>query len=444
MPVVPASNSYTLGIHKQTNESTVGTVADYSMPVYSAEVGPTEDLRRIEVTDAASIQGDPYKGPQSWTAAFEMPAFGSSLGRLLQALWPTDTISGAGPYTHTYSGLGGTQSWISMYTNWVNAGTFSQTFGAGLCSGMTFTSTAEGGPLRIGFNAIGQAASVAAFTVTNAETLALGYFQLQATGAKIELDVDTPDVNPSSQPEKVRNVTIGIERAVGPEPVADAFAVLVRCLPRYLLRSRGRYERIAHAGLRCHRVDLEALGSVHLGVPSLHPAGRVPLRHPCARPRWRGHRATHHPGDREACQRRSCSAGALELDHAGLLMATTTLVMWNPTVVTLPIAAAHAAASAEAAKVAQGLAPGRIRVSAHPASSEIVNLTATGPGAVPQEYGAGPHEISPRVKVVMASKKFGPVSGTVHHPGNPALHYTGRGAQTYRAAFIAAAKRLFH
>jgi hypothetical protein len=154
-----------------------------------------------------------------------MPAFGSGLGRLLQSLWPTDTISGAGPYVHTYSGLGGTQPWISWYTNWVNAGAFQQAFAAGLCSGMTFSSTAEGGPLRVGFNAIGQSTTVASFTVTNAETLALGYFQMQATGAKIELDVDTPDVNPSTQPEKVRNVTIGIERSVGPEPVADAFAV---------------------------------------------------------------------------------------------------------------------------------------------------------------------------------------------------------------------------
>jgi hypothetical protein len=226
MPIVPAANSYTFGIHKQTNEATVGTVADYSLPVFgSPGVMPVEDLKRIQVTDANSIQGDPYKGPQSWSAQVEFPAYGSALGRFLQAMWPTDSISGAGPYTHTYTGLGGTQPWISLYTNWVNAGAFQQTFGKGLASSIGFTSTADGGPMNVQFGAIGQEVTVASFTVTNAETLALGYFQLQATGAKIELDVDTPDVNPSTQPEKIRSVTVTVDREVSPEPIADAFVV---------------------------------------------------------------------------------------------------------------------------------------------------------------------------------------------------------------------------
>jgi hypothetical protein len=225
MPVAPAANSFTLGIHKQTNEATVGTVADYSMPVYTGAVLPVEDLRRVEVTDAASIQGDPYKGPQSWSADVTGPAYGTALGRFIQALWPTDTVTGTGPYTHTFSGLGTTQPWVSMYTNWVNAGAFQQTFGKGLGSSVGFTSTADGGPLEVAFSAVGQEVSVGSFTVTTAEALANGYFQLQATGAKIELDVDTPDVNPSTQPEKIRNVTVVVDRGVTPEPVADSFTV---------------------------------------------------------------------------------------------------------------------------------------------------------------------------------------------------------------------------
>jgi hypothetical protein len=125
-------------------------------------------------------------------------------------------------------------------------------------------------------------------------------------------------------------------------------------------------------------------------------------------------------------------------------MATTQVVYWNPAVVYQPVFGAHAAAATSAKNAAQALAPGRIKVSAHPISAETVALTASGPGAAPQEFGARPHEISPRTRIVMASKTFGPVSGTVHHPGNPALHYTRKGAETYRQAFVAAARRLFH
>ncbi len=121
---------------------------------------------------------------------------------------------------------------------------------------------------------------------------------------------------------------------------------------------------------------------------------------------------------------------------------TTTLVSWTPQVVTAPIEAAHVAATAEAARAAQALAPGRIQVHAASTSTHEAALTASGPGAVQQEFGVGPHEIAPGPKKVLAGPKFGPVGGTVHHPGNPALHYTRKGAETYREAFIAAAKRL--
>lgn len=121
---------------------------------------------------------------------------------------------------------------------------------------------------------------------------------------------------------------------------------------------------------------------------------------------------------------------------------TTTLVSWTPSVVTVPIEAAHVAATAEVAQLAQSLAPGRIRVIAVPTSTHIAALTATGPGAVQQEFGAAPHEIAPAKKKALAGPKFGPVGGTVHHPGNPALHFTQKGAEAYPGAFTAAARRL--
>ena len=108
MPLTTPGNSYTVAIDKQTDEATVSATADYGFPTYEgASLGPVYEERRIAVTDAASIQGDISKGPTYWEASFEAPMFAESLGRLLQSLWPTDTITGAGPYVHTYSGLGG-------------------------------------------------------------------------------------------------------------------------------------------------------------------------------------------------------------------------------------------------------------------------------------------------------------------------------------------------
>lgn len=117
---------------------------------------------------------------------------------------------------------------------------------------------------------------------------------------------------------------------------------------------------------------------------------------------------------------------------------------WNPSVVYGPLAAAHAAATEEAAAVGQALAPGRIQVNAAPTGTFTAALTATGPGAVFQEEGAKPHVIAPRQGKVLAGPKFGPVSGKVDHPGNPALHFTRKGAESYRAAFVNAARALFH
>lgn len=79
MPIVTGGNAYNIGIDRQSAEATVsfGT-ADYSMAVYDAELEPVEALNRIEVTDSAAIQGDPYKGPQSWTASWSSPAYAAS------------------------------------------------------------------------------------------------------------------------------------------------------------------------------------------------------------------------------------------------------------------------------------------------------------------------------------------------------------------------------
>lgn len=122
---------------------------------------------------------------------------------------------------------------------------------------------------------------------------------------------------------------------------------------------------------------------------------------------------------------------------------SSTLISWNPSVIYTPLFQAHAIAMQEAARVAEELAPGRIKVHATPEGPTTGGLTATGPGAVFQEEGAKPHTIAPRRGKVLAGKGFGPVSGKVHHPGNEALHFTAAGAQAYPEAFTAAARARF-
>ena len=177
------------------------------------------------MTDAASIQGDVAKGPTYWTAEAEFPAFGDSLGRFLQSMWVTDTTTGAGPYTHTYSGLGGTQPWVALYSEWPSAGAFEQTFGKGQATGMTFSATADENPLRISYRATGQEPSVATYSVTTADDLSDGYFTLRSATANIEADFDTPNANPTVAITNVTAVSIDVDRPATPVLAADGVNV---------------------------------------------------------------------------------------------------------------------------------------------------------------------------------------------------------------------------
>jgi hypothetical protein len=226
MPVVTNANAYSFGIHKQTNEATVGTVADYSLPVFDSNLSPQYDLRRVDVTDASSIEGDPYKGPTSWAGTVTVPGMPASLGTILQGLWPTDTATGTAPSKiHTFSGLGGTQSWMALYEDFTNASK-PMTYAKGLCSSLTFTADAGGGPLKVAAAYVGQTPSQAAFTVTTPETIAAqNYFMLQMAGATVEVDNDTPDVNPTTAITNVQDVSITVSRNVEPSPTVDSVTV---------------------------------------------------------------------------------------------------------------------------------------------------------------------------------------------------------------------------
>jgi len=235
MPIVTSSGAYEFGIAKQTNESTVATVATYTVPVFSGRPTAVQTVSRVEVTDAANIQGDPYKNPdEHWEADMVFPAFAAPLGRFLQSLWPLDTITGAGPFTHTFSTLGATAPWVALYDDFTNA-TLKQTYEAGQCSGMSFSVDENGGPLRIGFKAVGKKPTVATYTVTTAATLADGYFTAQGAVLKFEEDNATPATHTN-----IQQVAVVVEKPITPLATADGLFVsnlgITRIVPSFTMQ----------------------------------------------------------------------------------------------------------------------------------------------------------------------------------------------------------------
>jgi hypothetical protein len=181
------------------------------MPVLGGRPKAVQTTSRVEVTDAASIVGDSYKNPDvHWETDVTVPAFAAALGRLLQSLWPTDTITGAGPFTHTFSALGATAPWIAMYDDFTNA-TKESIYEAGQCAGMTFTCTEAGGPLQVGFRAVGKRPTDAAYSVTNAETLANGYFQ--AVGAVMQFDENSTTAVTHTN---IQQLSVNVDKPVTP------------------------------------------------------------------------------------------------------------------------------------------------------------------------------------------------------------------------------------
>jgi len=222
MALVQTANDWTIGIHKQTNESTVGTVADYDFPIFSGRPQPVQSIERVNVTDAAAVVGDPYKQPnEHWEYDGVVPAFANVLGRFLQSIWPTDTKTGAGPYTHTFTGLGsGSTPWMSLYSKQGFSGNLSETFEAGQASAISFSFDQNGGPLKVGYKAVGKKPTVATFTTTTSAVLTDGYFT--AAGGVLKFDEDT------GTPATVTNIqsgTVTVDRSVTPQPTADSVSV---------------------------------------------------------------------------------------------------------------------------------------------------------------------------------------------------------------------------
>lgn len=193
MPLAVPSNNFIVGLHKQTNEATVGTVADYSYPLLTGDrPAPVQDTFTIQATDAAAREGDKVKNAgEHWEATTVSAAHDALLGTMLVSMWPVDTATGTAPSRlHTFTGLGTTPPWMAMYTNF-SSGSLSETFAKGICSGIEFEFSTER-PLKVTYHMVGETPSVATFTVTTATTLADGFFApLAPAGTVLKFDEDT-------------------------------------------------------------------------------------------------------------------------------------------------------------------------------------------------------------------------------------------------------------
>lgn len=219
MGIVTPANNWTVGLAKQAAEGTIATVATYEFPVFSGRPQPVQSIARVEVTDAASIVGDPYKqSGEHWEATFDIPAYANVLGALLQALWPTDTISGAGPYTHTFSGLGSAPSWYALYQT--APGSMLETFEGGLSAGLGFSFDETGGPLRIQGKFVGKRPTKAAHTITTNVALTDGFFTATGGVLKYEEDNATPVTATN-----IQKATVTVDRAASALATADGVSV---------------------------------------------------------------------------------------------------------------------------------------------------------------------------------------------------------------------------
>lgn len=224
MPLAPVTNNFLVGLHKQTNEATVGTVSDYTTPLLTGDrPQPVQDVSIIAVTDGASIQGDQFKNAgEHWEATIVHPAWDDMLGLELVSLWPTDTPSGTAPSRlHTFTGLGSTPPWVSMYTNAFGS-SLSETYAKGICSGIEFEWNTDR-PLRVTYHAVGQTPSVATFTSTITESLANGFFTpLAAANGTLKFEEDSLT---AAAHTNIAGGKISVMREVTPVMTSDGVAV---------------------------------------------------------------------------------------------------------------------------------------------------------------------------------------------------------------------------
>lgn len=221
MPTTTPSNNFIWGLAKQTNEATVNTTEQYGLPVYSGRSMPVQTTALVEVTDNTSLVGDPYKqGDEHWEADVVVPGFAAPLPKLLVGLWPTDTVTGSGPFTHTMSGLGAAPPWFTTFNTDLLGGSVEETFEAGIMSEFSISGDGTGGPVRVGAKYVGKRPTIATYTNATAQALATGYYTFSGAVLQYEVDNATPVTETN-----IQSLSLVISRPVTPVATADSVSV---------------------------------------------------------------------------------------------------------------------------------------------------------------------------------------------------------------------------
>jgi hypothetical protein len=224
------SNNFIWGLSKQTNESTVNTTEQYGLPGFSGRSMPVQSSARVEVTDATGKVADPYKqGDEHWEADVVVPAFGAPLPKILVGLWPTDTVTGAGPFTHTHTGEAATPPWFTTYNTDLLAGSVEETFEAGILSEFSLSGDNTGGPARVGAKYVGKRPTIASYTNATAQVTGTdGYFTMSGAVLQYEVDSGTPVTETN-----IQSISLVCSRPVTPVATADSVSVNYLALGKY-------------------------------------------------------------------------------------------------------------------------------------------------------------------------------------------------------------------
>jgi hypothetical protein len=136
-------------------------------------------------------------------------------------LWTTDTITGAGPYTHTLSNLGATPPWFTTYNTDLLGGSVEETFEAGIMSEFSISGDGTGGPARVGAKYVGKRPTIASYTNATPQVISTdGYFTFSGAVLQYEVDSSTPVTETN-----IQSLTLTVTRPVTAIATADSVSV---------------------------------------------------------------------------------------------------------------------------------------------------------------------------------------------------------------------------
>lgn len=131
------------GYLKLLKESVRGTpiAATVSMPVDSRSIqGKWTRVKPDYMNNSVHIQREVAAGRRAAQGDFSGPVLSDSIGNLLMAIFGQDTLTGAGPYTHTFAPITTTPSYsIEKNAGGLSGATSSEQFSNAVCNRLTIS-----------------------------------------------------------------------------------------------------------------------------------------------------------------------------------------------------------------------------------------------------------------------------------------------------------------